>query len=169
MCGRDDVGWPQRPAAADRRRLLPDRQVHEARHLAVAVEPRDAFLEAADEQHAPVHLDQVGAAHGHACTVTTGTRPAGAERGRRSRALVGRCWVADVSRRTVVINGAGGALGGALSRVFATEADTDLVLSDLSKEALDDTVAALPAERGDVETLAADVSDFAQGEAVVAR
>ncbi len=53
------------------------------------------------------------------------------------------------------ITGAGGALGGALSRQFASEPDTDLVLSD---------VTALP----EADAVQADVSDFAQVEAVVA-
>ena len=50
----------ERPARADGRRLLPDRQVHEARDLAVAVERGDPLLEAADHEHPPVHLEQVG-------------------------------------------------------------------------------------------------------------
>ena len=74
-----------------------------------------------------------------------------------------------MGRRTVVINGAGGALGGALSRQFAAEPDTDLVLSDVSEAALDATVGSLPDQRGAVETLLADVSEFEQVEAVVAR
>ncbi len=70
-------------------------------------------------------------------------------------------------RRTVVIIGAGGTLGSALARQFAGEADTDLVLSDLSQPSLDATLAALPAEHGDVATLLADVGDFEQVQAVV--
>jgi meso-butanediol dehydrogenase / (S,S)-butanediol dehydrogenase / diacetyl reductase len=72
-------------------------------------------------------------------------------------------------RRTVVINGAGGALGGALSRQFASEPDTDLVLSDVSRDGLDATVATLPQRDGDIATVLADVSEFAQVEAVVAQ
>src|SRR3954449_13182289 len=72
-------------------------------------------------------------------------------------------------RRTVVINGAGGALGGALSRQFAAEPDTDLVLSDVSEAAVDATLGSLPERRGGVETVLADVSEFDQVEAVVAR
>jgi len=68
--------------------------------------------------------------------------------------------------RTVVINGAGGALGGALSREFA--AGHNVVLSDISQAALDTTVASLESS-GEVETLTADVSEFEQVEAVVAR
>jgi meso-butanediol dehydrogenase / (S,S)-butanediol dehydrogenase / diacetyl reductase len=74
-----------------------------------------------------------------------------------------------MTRRTVVINGAGGALGGALSRQFASEADTDLVLSDVSKDSLDATVATLGDNARGVATVLADVSDFAQVEAVVAK
>jgi 3-oxoacyl-[acyl-carrier protein] reductase len=73
-----------------------------------------------------------------------------------------------MNRRVVVITGAGGALGTALSRRFASEPDIDLVLSDVSAPSLDATVAALPAERAPaVATQLADVSDAAQVEAVV--
>jgi 3-oxoacyl-[acyl-carrier protein] reductase len=69
----------------------------------------------------------------------------------------------------MAITGAGGALGGALSAHFAAEPDTDLVLSDVSSAALDATVSDLPEGSGTVETLLADVSEFTQVEAVVAR
>jgi meso-butanediol dehydrogenase / (S,S)-butanediol dehydrogenase / diacetyl reductase len=72
------------------------------------------------------------------------------------------------SRRTVVVTGAGGALGSALSAQFAGEPDTDLVLSDVSQAALDGTVAALPEPQGEVATQLADVSRFEQVEAVIA-
>ena len=55
----DDVGGAQRPARPHGGRLLPDREVHEPGDLAVAVERGDPLLEPADQQHAPVHLDQV--------------------------------------------------------------------------------------------------------------
>jgi 3-oxoacyl-[acyl-carrier protein] reductase len=73
------------------------------------------------------------------------------------------------SRRVVVITGAGGTLGAALSAQFAGEPETDVVLSDVSAAALDATVGGLPPARGAVETLGADVGDFAQVEAVVSR
>lgn len=69
--------------------------------------------------------------------------------------------------RVVVITGAGGSLGAALSAQFAGEPDTDVVLSDVSDEALAATVAGLPAQRGNVETAIADVSDYDQVESVV--
>jgi len=70
----------------------------------------------------------------------------------------------------VVINGAGGALGGALAHQLAGEPDTDLVLSDLSQSSLDATVAGLPEDvHAAVETLLADVSDPDQVAAVVAK
>ena len=72
-----------------------------------------------------------------------------------------------MTRRTVVITGAGGALGAALSQRFAGEPDTDLVLSDVSQASLDATVAALPEQRGEVATQLADVSEFEQVDAVV--
>jgi 3-oxoacyl-[acyl-carrier protein] reductase len=68
------------------------------------------------------------------------------------------------NRRTVVITGAGGKLGSALSQRFAAEPDTDLVLSDLSQKSLDATLAELPRE---VSTQLADVSDADQVAAVV--
>jgi 3-oxoacyl-[acyl-carrier protein] reductase len=71
-------------------------------------------------------------------------------------------------RRVVVITGAGGALGAAVSRRLAGEPDTDLVLSDVSATSLESTVAGLPATAGGVETALADVSDPDQVESVVA-
>jgi meso-butanediol dehydrogenase/(S,S)-butanediol dehydrogenase/diacetyl reductase len=68
----------------------------------------------------------------------------------------------------VAITGAGGALGGALSRHFAGEPGTDVVLSDVSPLSLEATVAGLPERTGAVETRLADVGDAAQVEAVVA-
>lgn len=72
-------------------------------------------------------------------------------------------------RRIIVITGAGGTLGAALSHQFAGEPDTEVVLSDVSALSLDATVAGLPEREGQVETLLADVSDVAQVEAVVER
>ena len=72
------------------------------------------------------------------------------------------------SRRVVAITGAGGALGAALSRRLASEPATDLVLSDVSGASLEATVAGLGAPDGGVDTVLADVSDFAQVESVVA-
>jgi meso-butanediol dehydrogenase/(S,S)-butanediol dehydrogenase/diacetyl reductase len=72
------------------------------------------------------------------------------------------------SRRVVVITGAGGTLGAALSSRFAGEPDTDVVLSDVSDAALAATVKGLPKDRGAVETLPANVSEIAEVEAVVA-
>ena len=72
------------------------------------------------------------------------------------------------SHRVVVITGAGGTLGAALSSHFAGEPATDVVLSDVSADALADSVDGLPGDRGGVETIAADVSDIDAVEAVVA-
>ena len=71
------------------------------------------------------------------------------------------------TRRVVAITGAGGALGAALSHQFAGEAATDLVLSDVDAVSLDASVANLPTSDGSVETVCADVSDYAQVESVV--
>ena len=73
----------------------------------------------------------------------------------------------ETARRVIVILGAGGTLGTALSRRLAAEPDTDLVLSDLSEAALAEAAAGLAGSAGPVETAAADVSDFTQVENVV--
>jgi meso-butanediol dehydrogenase/(S,S)-butanediol dehydrogenase/diacetyl reductase len=70
-------------------------------------------------------------------------------------------------RRVIAITGAGGVLGAALSRQFAGEPGTDLVLSDISAPSLDATLGGLRESSGSVETILADVSDFAQVEVVV--
>lgn len=71
-------------------------------------------------------------------------------------------------RRAVVILGAGGALGGAISRRLAAEPTTDLVLSDISDGSLAGTIASLPSDHdSSVETALADVSKTDQVEAVV--
>jgi len=73
------------------------------------------------------------------------------------------------SRRVVVVTGAGGALGAAISARLANEAHTDLVLSDVDASSLDATVAGLGEHEGAVETVLADVSDPAAVESVVSR
>jgi 3-oxoacyl-[acyl-carrier protein] reductase len=75
---------------------------------------------------------------------------------------------AGAPRRVVVITGAGGALGGALSAQFAHEPDTDLVLSDVDDASLAASVRAIGEPRGAVETLRADVSVAEDVDAVVA-
>ena len=72
-------------------------------------------------------------------------------------------------RRVVVVTGAGGALGAALSARLAGEADTDLVLSDVSEASLAATVDGLPDAGAAVDTVLADVSDPDQVQAVVDR
>ena len=71
------------------------------------------------------------------------------------------------ARRVVAITGAGGTLCAALSRHFAGEPETDVVLSDVSASSLEVSVQGLPADRGAVETLPADVGEIADVEAVV--
>jgi meso-butanediol dehydrogenase / (S,S)-butanediol dehydrogenase / diacetyl reductase len=71
------------------------------------------------------------------------------------------------TRRVVVITGAGGALGAAISARLAGEPATDLVLSDVDEASLEATVAGLPDTEGKVETALADVSDADQVRAVV--
>jgi len=73
---------------------------------------------------------------------------------------------ATTPARVVVILGAGGALGAAISSRLAAEPDTEIVLSDVSGTSLQATMEGLP---DGVETVLADVTDLAQVEAVVAR
>ena len=73
----------------------------------------------------------------------------------------------DHPRRVVVITGAGGTLGAALSSQFAGEPDTDVVLSDVSAASLEATMSGLAEQRGAVETLLADVGEVAEVEAVI--
>jgi meso-butanediol dehydrogenase / (S,S)-butanediol dehydrogenase / diacetyl reductase len=75
----------------------------------------------------------------------------------------------DSERRVVAILGAGGTLGTALARQLAGEPRTDLVLSDLREAAVNEVAAGLPGGAGGIEVVPADVSDFAQVEAVVKR
>jgi meso-butanediol dehydrogenase / (S,S)-butanediol dehydrogenase / diacetyl reductase len=70
-------------------------------------------------------------------------------------------------RRVVVVMGAGGALGAAVSRRLAGEPATDLVLSDLREASLEATLAGLTDTEAPVETALADVSDFDQVASVV--
>src|SRR4029078_10918683 len=88
-------------------------------------------------------------------------------RAQRRRRIPAR--MSSQARRIVVITGAGGTLGAALSNQFAGEPDTDVVLSDISALALEATVSGTPPRRGAVETLTADVSELTDVEAVVAR
>ncbi len=71
------------------------------------------------------------------------------------------------ARRVVAVTGAGGALGAAVSQQLASEPATDLVLSDVSAPALEQTVAGLRETGGNVETRTADVSDILQVEQVI--
>jgi 3-oxoacyl-[acyl-carrier protein] reductase len=73
------------------------------------------------------------------------------------------------ARRVIAILGAGGTLGTALTQRLAAEPDTDLMLSDLSEDALAQARDSLAEAAGGVATAAADVSDFAAVENVVSR
>ncbi len=70
--------------------------------------------------------------------------------------------------RVIVILGAGGSLGAAISHQLAGEPGTQLVLSDLRAETLDATLQGVPDAGASVATLLADVGDLGQVEAVVA-
>ena len=72
------------------------------------------------------------------------------------------------SQRVVAITGAGGVLGAAVSHRLASEPNTALVLSDVSEGSLDSTLAAVGATSIPPATILADVSQFAEVEAVVA-
>ena len=72
-------------------------------------------------------------------------------------------------QRVIAILGAGGALGAAISSQLAGESPAGLVLSDISPASLESTIDRLPDNGIVVESVLADVSDFQQVEAVVAR
>jgi meso-butanediol dehydrogenase/(S,S)-butanediol dehydrogenase/diacetyl reductase len=76
--------------------------------------------------------------------------------------------VMGTEQRVIAILGAGGALGGAISRQLAGESLAGLVLSDVNATSLDGTISAV-SDGVPLETTLADVSDFQQVEAVVAR
>jgi meso-butanediol dehydrogenase / (S,S)-butanediol dehydrogenase / diacetyl reductase len=71
--------------------------------------------------------------------------------------------------RVVAMTGAGGALGSAIASRLSADADTALVLSDVSAATLAATAEPVAANGNPVETVLADVSDLSQVEAVVAR
>jgi 3-oxoacyl-[acyl-carrier protein] reductase len=75
----------------------------------------------------------------------------------------------DQERRVIAILGAGGALGGAISRLLASEPLTDLVVSDVSASSLEATIGSLPGDGAPAEPVIADVSEFEQVEAVINR
>ena len=75
----------------------------------------------------------------------------------------------SAKRRVIAILGAGGVLGAAISQQLAHEPETDVVLSDVSAESLQATVDHLAPAANLIETVIADVSVFAQVEAVVSR
>jgi 3-oxoacyl-[acyl-carrier protein] reductase len=74
-----------------------------------------------------------------------------------------------MTRRVIAINGAGGALGAAITQHFAREPQTDLLLSDISDASLSATTTGLTDVEATIETLLADVSERTEVEAVVAR
>jgi len=72
-------------------------------------------------------------------------------------------------QRVVAILGAGGSLGGAITRKLAGESLAGLVVSDRSVAALEDSVAGVEEGGPPVETVIADVTERGQVDAVVAR
>ena len=72
------------------------------------------------------------------------------------------------ARRVIAITGAGGTLGAAISHHFAGEAPTDLVLSDVSAAALEETKVGVEDNQTELSTVLADVTDLEQVELVVA-
>lgn len=68
--------------------------------------------------------------------------------------------------RSIVVLGAGGALGSAICQRLASEPDTRLVIGDISDLAMEQTVAGLPAS-SIVEKVCVDVSNAAQVKAAV--
>jgi NAD(P)-dependent dehydrogenase (short-subunit alcohol dehydrogenase family) len=64
-----------------------------------------------------------------------------------------------VSARTVVLTGAAGTLGASLARRFAAEHDTNLMVSDIDSDRLQETVESLAGLPAHVAARAADVAD----------
>ncbi len=75
----------------------------------------------------------------------------------------------SAARRVIAIMGAGGVLGAAISKQLAGEADTDLVVSDVSAPSLQATIDGIAGAATSLESVIADVSEFGQVEAVVDR
>ena len=165
----DHVVGPQRPAGADGRRLLPDGEVHEAGDEPVAVEVGDPLLEAADQQHAALHLDEVGVGHG-------ATAPRSARHGRCSvligtsgRPMSDQIEIPDsfpapgeVAGKRVVITGAGRGLGTLLAHAFS-RAGAAVALVARTERDLKAVAEALP---GPSLVLGGDVTDEDFNEAV---
>jgi meso-butanediol dehydrogenase/(S,S)-butanediol dehydrogenase/diacetyl reductase len=72
-------------------------------------------------------------------------------------------------QRIIAILGAGGTLGAAISSQLAGESVAGLILSDVSPASLEATIDGLPDNGTVVESVLADVTEFQQVEAVVAR
>ena len=117
----DDIDRAQRPTGTHRRRLLPDREVDEARDLPVAIEIGHPLLEAAYQQHPAVHFDEVsrreGGQRGRAGAHVLCTVLVGRYNGRRAMIdridIPGRSFSAPMTSdgdRVIAITGAGGAL-----------------------------------------------------------
>ncbi len=71
--------------------------------------------------------------------------------------------------RVIAVLGAGGSLGAAISHQLAGESVGGLMLSDISGPSLEATLDGMPDNAVPIETALADVSEFDQVEAVVAR
>lgn len=57
---RDDaIGNAQRPGRADRSRFLPERDVHEARHFAIAIQLRRALFESPNNEHSAIEVEHL--------------------------------------------------------------------------------------------------------------
>jgi hypothetical protein len=161
---------PQRPARAHGRRLLPDREVHEAGDLAVAIEGGHPLFEAADQQHPAVHLDEVvprecgrrGWVEWSRTVYCTG-------RYKKGRAMIDQIEIPEsfpspgaVSGKRVVITGASRGLGALLAHAFS-HAGASVALVARTERDLKAVAEALP---GPSLVLSGDVTDEDFNEAV---
>ena len=138
----DHVGRSQRPARPHRRGLLAHRQVHEAGDLAVPVQVGDPCLEPTDQQHAPVHLEEVVVREHERGTVLVGTRPG---RAMSEPIEIPRSFPrgGEVRDKRVVLTGASRGLGRVLAHAFS-QAGAWVALVARTEAALKETAAELP-------------------------
>src|SRR3984885_8276299 len=131
MVRGDHVGGLDGPARADGRGLLTGRQVDEPGDLAVAVEVGHAPFETPDQQHAAVHLEEIGArvverqrlGRIHGCVVywSVGTVSHMGSRAMSQQIEIPDSFpgVGDVSGRRVVLTGASRGLGELIAHAFS--------------------------------------------------
>jgi hypothetical protein len=144
--GGDHVGDGQRPARAHRRRLLPDRQVHEARHLAVAVERGHPLLEPRITSIRRCISRSSASVRGRtrARVVYWSVQEVGKDDGRRDRDPRRFPDGGDVTGKRVVITGASRGLGRVLAHAFSRAGARVVLVARTEKRDLKEVAGELP-------------------------